>query len=106
MPGRGRVPVGTWLNTNDFIGYPSCEGGKATGTHTHIARKYNGEWMPADGPIPFDIGGWIAFAGSKPGDGGLVNGNKTVLVSTVGSYQSLITRPKDSEPAETDTDTP
>jgi hypothetical protein len=97
---KDRVPVGTWLNTNDFIGYPSCEGGKATGTHTHIARKYNGEWMPADGPIPFDIGGWVAFAGSKPGDGGLVKGDKKVIVSLVGSYPSLVTRPKDSTPVD------
>jgi hypothetical protein len=95
-----RVTVGTWLNTNDLIGHPSCEGGKATGTHTHIARKYNGEWMPADGPIPFDIGGWIAFAGKKPGDGGLVNGDRTVYVSLVGSFTSLITRPKDIDPAD------
>ena len=100
---KDRVTVGTWLNTNDLIGHPSCEGGKATGTHTHIARKYNGEWMPADGPIPFDIGGWVAFAGKKPGDGGLVNGDKTVYVSLVGSYTSLITRPKDNDPVD---DTP
>ncbi len=100
---KDRVPVGTWLNTNDFIGYPSCEGGKATGTHTHIARKYNGEWMPADGPIPFDIGGWVAFAGMKPGDGGLINGTSKVTVSLVGSYTSLVTRPKapDANPADT-----
>jgi hypothetical protein len=91
---KDAVTVGTWLNTNDFVGYPSCLGGKATGTHTHIARKYNGEWMPADGPIPFDIGGWIAYGGKNPGDGGLVNGNKTVVACTCASYTSQITRPK------------
>jgi LasA protease len=95
---KNPVPVGTWLNTNDFIGYPSCLGGKATGTHTHIARKYNGEWMPADGPIPFDIGGWIAYAGQNPGEGGLVNGDKKAVACQCSSYTSLVTRPKDSNP--------
>jgi hypothetical protein len=96
------VPVGTWLNTNDFIGYPSCLGGKATGTHTHIARKYNGEWMPADGPIPFDIGGWIAYAGKNIGDGGLVNGNKTAVACQCASYTSLVSRPKETDANPTD----
>jgi LysM repeat protein len=94
---RDAVKVGTWLNTNDFVGYPSCLGGQATGTHTHIARKYNGEWMAADGPIPFNIGGWVAYAGKNPGDGGLVNGNKTAVACTCGSYTSLVSRPKDSD---------
>ncbi len=57
------APVGSWVDKGDFIGYPSCEGGRATGTHIHIARKFNGEWIPADGPLPFDLGGWIAHAG-------------------------------------------
>lgn len=91
---KDRVTVGTWLNTNDFIGYPSCEGGDATGTHTHIARKYNGEWMLADGPIPFDIGGWIAYAGKNPYEGGLINGNKQAVACTCSSYTSLVSRPK------------
>ncbi len=47
---EGRVPVGTWLAQGDKIGHPSCEGGKSTGSHLHIVRKYNGEWVPADGP--------------------------------------------------------
>ena len=28
------------------IGHPSCEGGFSNGTHMHIARRYNGEWIP------------------------------------------------------------
>jgi hypothetical protein len=91
---RERVTVGTWLNTNDFIGYPSCEGGTATGTHTHIARKYNGEWMLADGPIPLNIGGWIAYAGKNPYEGGLVNGNKKAVACTCASITTLVNRPK------------
>ena len=48
-----RTPVNAWVNLNDHIGHPSCEGGMATGTHVHMARKYNGEWILADGPMPF-----------------------------------------------------
>jgi LysM repeat protein len=46
---KDRVPVGTWVDRGDFLGHPSCEGGFSTGTHIHFARKYNGEWIMADG---------------------------------------------------------
>ena len=42
--------VGKSLKTGDPIGMPSCEGGNATGSHVHIARLYNGEWIPASAP--------------------------------------------------------
>jgi hypothetical protein len=44
---QDRVAVGTQVNTGDRIGRPSCEGGFSNGTHMHIARRYNGEWIPA-----------------------------------------------------------
>jgi hypothetical protein len=47
-----------------LIGYPSCTGGEATGTHVHIARKYNGEWVLADGPLGFNLEGWVIHNGS------------------------------------------
>ncbi|MBI4631616.1 MAG: M23 family metallopeptidase [Chloroflexi bacterium] len=50
--------VGAKLKAGDHIGHPSCEGGRATGTHVHIARKYNGEWIAADSIIPFVMSGW------------------------------------------------
>ena len=40
--------VGQILDPGDILGYVSCEGGYSTATHLHIARRYNGEWMPAD----------------------------------------------------------
>jgi LasA protease len=46
MASDGRVPVGTSVQTGDHIGRPSCEGGFSNGTHMHIARRYNGEWLP------------------------------------------------------------
>ncbi len=38
------------------------QGGEVTGTHVHIARKYNGEWILADGPLAFNLEGWITHA--------------------------------------------
>src|SRR5660398_102780 len=58
-----RIRLGSWLNTGDRIGHPSREGGISSGTHLHMARKYNGEWVPAEGPLSFDLGGWKAKAG-------------------------------------------
>lgn len=64
-----RIAAGTKVSAGDRIGYPSCEGGFSTGTHLHIARKYNGEWIPADQGIPFDLDGWISS-----GTGSMYNG--------------------------------
>lgn len=44
---EGRVPVGTLVQPGDRIGHASCEGGFSTATHLHLARRYNGEWVPA-----------------------------------------------------------
>jgi len=90
-----RVPVGTWVEKNDHIGHASCEGGVSTGTHTHIARKYNGEWMLADGPVPFVLSGWTTIAGDKPYLGKLVKGNKVITADVYGQSWSLIKRDND-----------
>jgi LasA protease len=42
------IPVGTVVIAGDAIGKPSCAGGVSTATHLHIARRYNGEWLPVD----------------------------------------------------------
>jgi hypothetical protein len=73
-----RVQPGTYLYTGDPVGHPSCEGGVSTGTHLHIARKYNGEWIPADGPIPFNLGGWISSGNGIEYDGFLTRGNQVI----------------------------
>ena len=57
---RDRVELGSHLKAGDRIGHPSCEGGISTGTHLHIARRYNGEWIPADQDIPFIMDDWIS----------------------------------------------
>jgi len=92
---KDRVPKGTWLEVNDHIGHASCEGGVSTGTHLHFARKYNGEWVTADGPIPFILSGWRVVAGGKAYEGKLVRGDQTVIADPVGQKWSNIMREKD-----------
>ncbi|HID84883.1 MAG TPA: hypothetical protein EYH28_05895 [Anaerolineaceae bacterium] len=92
---QGRVPVGTWVEAGDRLGHPSCEGGVATGTHIHFARKYNGEWIAADGPLPFVLSGWVAHAGVRPYQGTLTKDGQTVVASPYGVPKSLIVRGED-----------
>lgn len=75
----GRVPLGVQLNTGDRIGHPSCEGGTATGTHIHIARKYNGEWILADSVLAFNLEGWTPKNGSKAYQGTLTKLTTTII---------------------------
>jgi murein DD-endopeptidase MepM/ murein hydrolase activator NlpD len=88
---NGRVPVGVSLNAGDKVGHPSCEGGTSTGTHVHIARKYNGEWILADGPLAFNLDGWIAHNGSEPYQGTLTRFSSTVTACECSDSASFIT---------------
>ncbi len=88
----GRIPAGEFVEAGDRLGHPSCEGGTATGTHVHIARKYNGEWILADGPLPFTLSGWVAQAGSRPYQGALVRDGEEVLACACSSQETLIWR--------------
>jgi LasA protease len=90
---RDRVTPGTRLKVGERIGHPSCEGGHTTGTHLHLARKYNGEWVLAYGALPFDLEGWVAHAGEKPYEGTLTRGDQTVIARPYGSYVTKIMRP-------------
>lgn len=89
---RGRVKVGTQVEQGDPLGYPSCEGGASTGTHVHIARKYNGEWILADGALPFVLGGWQVHAGAKPYEGYLQRGGTKIEASPLGTFATRILR--------------
>ena len=91
-----KVGVGDWVETGDLLGHPSCEGGIATGTHVHIARKYNGDWISADGPLPMVLSGWTVHAGSAPYEGTMTKGSDTITASIYGSHESLIKRTKDT----------
>jgi hypothetical protein len=89
---KGRVAVGSMLGVDDRIGHPSCEGGKSTGTHVHIARKYNGEWILAGGPIPFVLSGWVASAGPEPYKGTLTKDDAIAVANVFGSRETLVFR--------------
>lgn len=39
---------GQMVEAGNILGYASCLGGVTNATHLHIARRYNGEWLPAD----------------------------------------------------------
>jgi murein DD-endopeptidase MepM/ murein hydrolase activator NlpD len=78
LASEGRAPAGQDLRAGDPIGYPSCEGGRVTGTHVHIARKYNGEWMLAGGVLPLVMDGWTAHEGSTAYKGTLTRGSLVV----------------------------
>ncbi len=92
---KGRVLVNTWVDAGDHIGHPSCEGGLATGTHVHIARKYNGEWVGAGGALPFVLSGWTAHQGEAPYYGTLTKGSQTITSSKTGTHESQIIRQPD-----------
>ena len=90
LSSRDRTPLGRELKTGDKIGYPSCEGGHATGSHVHIARKYNGEWIVADSAIPFTMNGWATHNGSREYLGTLTRGNATVIACDCGDAYTAI----------------
>jgi murein DD-endopeptidase MepM/ murein hydrolase activator NlpD len=87
------VNEGDEVEQGDWLGNPSCEGGTASGTHVHMARKYNGEWMTADGPIPFVLSGWTAHNGARAYKGSLTKpDDDTVIASSFSAPGSQIKR--------------
>jgi murein DD-endopeptidase MepM/ murein hydrolase activator NlpD len=85
---RGRLPADTYVYAGEPIGHPSCEGGISNATHLHLARRYNGEWIPADGNLPFILDGWVSS-----GDGILYNGyltrDTTILEAEEGVFDGI-----------------
>jgi len=90
MANEGRVPVGTVVEAGDYLGYPSCEGGRSTGTHIHVARKYNGEWISASGVIPFVLSGWRPLAGDAAYSGYLVKDDVYIVANSKPDNRSAI----------------
>jgi LasA protease len=86
----GRVPLGAELKRGDAIGHPSCEGGDATGSHVHVARKYNGEWVPAEGILAFNMEGWIAHSGGEAYLGTLTRNSQEVVACVNPNSKSFL----------------
>ena len=87
---QGRAPAGQVVKQGEPLGYPSCEGGRSTGTHVHVSRKYNGEWIPAEGPLAFNLEGWVAHNGPRAYAGTLTKGSLTVIACECGDLYSHI----------------
>lgn len=87
---QGRIAAGQQVRPGTPLGHPSCEGGRSTGTHFHVARRFNGEWMPAGGVIPFTLDGWVAAADGEPYAGTLTKGSHVVTACTCSTHENRI----------------
>jgi murein DD-endopeptidase MepM/ murein hydrolase activator NlpD len=87
-----RVAVGTKIKTGDRIGHPSCEGGVSSATHVHLARRYNGEWIPAGGVIPFAMDGWQVNGEATEYDGRLVKGDQVKAACECREEKNSVTK--------------
>jgi hypothetical protein len=91
---QDKAPLGKVLAAGEPLGHPSCEGGTSTGTHIHIARKYNGEWITAEGPLAFNLEGWIAINGETPYKGYLQRFSQVVTACDCSNQASQLTAAK------------
>jgi murein DD-endopeptidase MepM/ murein hydrolase activator NlpD len=94
-----RPRVGDVFKAGDRLAHPSCEGGTSTGTHVHLARKYNGEWIPAgEGPLAWTMEGWVVEKGVLPYQGTLRKLSDRVTASENANSASLITAVREVTP--------
>ncbi len=87
-----RVQTGEYLYAGERVGHPSCEGGFSNATHLHVARKYNGEWIAADGDLPFNLDGWISSSTGIEYNGFLTRGAQTIEAWNSANDFNLIIR--------------
>lgn len=89
---RDRVQPGKILQAGELLGHPSCEGGLSSGTHVHIARKFNGVWIAADGYWPFILDGWVSAGTGEEYVGTLTRGDIIVEAFEGNNTINLIRR--------------
>jgi len=89
---RDSISAGEQVEVDQQIGHPSCERGNSTGTNVHIARKYNGEWIAIDGPLPFTLSEWQVQAGTRSYQGQLIKNGQVVTANPGGPSSSVIVR--------------
>jgi hypothetical protein len=87
-----RINAGEYLFTGEQVGHPSCEGGVSNATHVHVARKFNGEWISADGPIPFNMDGWLSSGDGIEYNGFLSRGSQVIEAWDSANGLNLISR--------------
>ncbi|MGA9398402.1 MAG: LysM peptidoglycan-binding domain-containing protein [Anaerolineaceae bacterium] len=85
-----RIPLGTRVKAGDPIGHPSCERGTSTGTHVHVARKYNGEWLLAEGALGFNLEGWLVTNGDTAYEGTLAKSGVVVRACVCADARSQL----------------
>ncbi len=90
MATNNRVLEGVTVKQGGRLGHPSCEGGRSTGTHFHLARRFNGEWIPAAGPLAFNLDRWVAQEGERSYEGSLVRGSRVVPACTCSTRENRI----------------
>jgi len=94
MAGQGRAELGQWLEAGDPVGHPSCEGGVADGAHLHLARRYNGEWLPASGgPAPLELSAWTFRSLGGEYDGSMLHaelGTRMAVTSRRGGETAVL----------------
>lgn len=83
--------IGDSVQKGQALGHPSCLAGSSSGRNIHIARLYNGEWIPAGGSIPLNLGGWTAAYGEKEYKGYLTGSEKELRSSNIGEWFSQLT---------------
>ncbi len=93
------LQVGQAVEAGNLLGFPACVGGYSNATHLHIARRYNGEWLPADcarcpadnAVAPFVMSGWqVVGLGSQLYQGFLVHqDDKLSVVAEQGRYNNI-----------------
>ena len=86
------ISTGSQVVVDERLGHPSCERGNSTGTHVHVARKYNGEWMPAGEVVPFILSGWEVIPGDRSYQGELRKGDQSISANPGGPSSSIIIR--------------
>jgi len=89
---RDRIEPNTHVLAGQPIGYPSCEGGISSGTHVHIARRYNGEWIPADQEVPLILDRWVSVGSGEEYDGYLERGRNQVEAYAGRSPENIVSR--------------
>ena len=87
-----RITPGEYLFAGEKIGHPSCEGGVSNATHVHVARKFNGEWIGADGTTPFNMDGWISSGDGIEYNGFLSRGSQVIEAWDSANGLNLISR--------------
>jgi LasA protease len=92
LAGEGLIQPGIHVQVDDPLGHPSCQGGSATGTHVHLARKFNGEWLDAEWLAPFVLSGYQVRGNGTNYQGELVNGDLTIAACPYGCKGALIKR--------------